>query len=143
MAVLVIGTFAAVDNIQLAHADDNNGNDRKKPCNDQHSDSYKMLTKGYNTFYSAFPLKVFYHNEFLSLSSRTQNQAAHLVVYYFRSLGYITHNGRISLTYSVRQHCDEPDENFTLPETINHHKRSFMIWIFIRSLVPYLIFPRK
>ena len=76
-----------------------------------------MLTKGYNTFYSAFPLKVLYHNEFLSLNSRTQNQVAPLV-YYFTSMGYITqhHNGRISLTYTGRQHCDEPDENFTLPE---------------------------
>ena len=38
LAVLVIDAFAA---------DDNNGNDKKKTCNDQHSDSYKMLTKGY------------------------------------------------------------------------------------------------
>ncbi|MDQ6666788.1 MAG: hypothetical protein M3Y53_01020 [Thermoproteota archaeon] len=39
MAVLVIGTLAAVNNIEQAHADDNSGNDKKKPCNDQHSDS--------------------------------------------------------------------------------------------------------
>jgi len=36
MAVLVIGTFAAVTNIPQAHADGNSGND-KKPCNGQHS----------------------------------------------------------------------------------------------------------
>ena len=39
MAVLVIGTLAAVTNIPQAHADDNSGNDKKKPCNDRHSDS--------------------------------------------------------------------------------------------------------
>ncbi len=58
MAVLVIGTFVAVNNIQQAHADENNGNDKKKAL--QWSGFwlfYKMLTKGYNTFYSAFPLK--------------------------------------------------------------------------------------
>jgi hypothetical protein len=47
-AVIVIGALAAVNNIQQAHAADNiqqaqavdnNGNDKKKPCNDQHSSS--------------------------------------------------------------------------------------------------------
>ncbi len=45
LAVLVIDAFAAVNNLQQAHADDDNGNDKKKTCNDQHSDYYKMLTK--------------------------------------------------------------------------------------------------
>jgi hypothetical protein len=78
-----------------------------------------MLTKGYNTFYSAFPLKVFYHNEFLSLNSRTQHQVVPLVVDCFTRLHYrIQHpNGRISLNDTGRQHCNEPDKNFTLPES--------------------------
>jgi hypothetical protein len=37
MVALVIGPFAGVNNILQAHADDNNGNDQKKPCNDRHS----------------------------------------------------------------------------------------------------------
>ena len=55
-AVLVIGTFAAVSNIQKAYADDNNGNDKKKPCNDQHSDfSTKCSQKDKTPFILPFP----------------------------------------------------------------------------------------
>jgi hypothetical protein len=54
MAVLVIGTFAAVTNIPQAHADANNGND-KKPCNDQHSDSSKCSQKDTTPFILPFP----------------------------------------------------------------------------------------
>jgi hypothetical protein len=56
MAVLVIGTFAAVSNILQAHADDNNGNDKKKPCNDQHSESStKCSQKDTTPFILPFP----------------------------------------------------------------------------------------
>jgi len=56
MAVLVIGTFAAVSNIQKAYADDNNGNDKKKPCNDQHSgSSTKCSQKDTTPFILPFP----------------------------------------------------------------------------------------
>ena len=55
-AVLVIGTFAAVSNIQKANADDNNGNDKKKPCNDQHShSSTKCSQKDTTPFILPFP----------------------------------------------------------------------------------------
>lgn len=55
MAVLVIGTFAAVTNIPQAHADDNSGND-KKPCNDQHShSSTKCSQKDTTPFILPFP----------------------------------------------------------------------------------------
>ena len=36
---LLTMAIAAVNNIQQAHAVDNNGNDKKEPCNDQHSSS--------------------------------------------------------------------------------------------------------
>jgi hypothetical protein len=56
MAVLVIGTFAAVTNIPQAHADDNGGNDKKEPCNDQHSDSStKCSQKDTTPFILPFP----------------------------------------------------------------------------------------
>jgi hypothetical protein len=55
MAVLVIGTFAAVSNIQKAYADDNNGND-KKSCNYQHSgSSTKCSQKDTTPFILPFP----------------------------------------------------------------------------------------
>ncbi|PWU80185.1 MAG: hypothetical protein DLM72_13495 [Candidatus Nitrosopolaris wilkensis] len=55
MAILVIGTFAAANNIQQAHADDNNRND-KKPCNDQHSaSSTKCSHKDTTPFILPFP----------------------------------------------------------------------------------------
>jgi hypothetical protein len=56
MAVLVIGTFAAVSNIQKAYANDNNDNDKKKPCNDQHSgSSTKCSQKDTTPFILPFP----------------------------------------------------------------------------------------
>jgi len=56
MAVLLIGTLAAVTNIPQGHADDNSGNDKKKPCNDQHSDSStKCSQKDTTPFILPFP----------------------------------------------------------------------------------------
>ena len=45
-----------VNNILQAHADDNNGNDKKKPCNDQHSESStKCSQKDTTPFILPFP----------------------------------------------------------------------------------------
>jgi hypothetical protein len=56
MAVIVIGALTAVNNIQQAHAVDSNGNDKKKPCNDQHSNSpTKCSQKDITPFILPFP----------------------------------------------------------------------------------------
>ena len=56
LTAIGIGAFAAVDNIQQANADNNNGNDEKKICNDRHSDSStKCSQKDTTPFILPFP----------------------------------------------------------------------------------------
>jgi hypothetical protein len=53
---LLTMAIAAVNNIQQAHAVDNNGNDKKKPCNVQHSSSStKCSHKDTTPFVLPFP----------------------------------------------------------------------------------------
>lgn len=59
------------------------------------------------------------------LSAFAQDQIAPLVIRFFGDeLGYITRypDNRISITDKGRQHCGDPDESFTLPETYQPSK---------------------
>ena len=56
MAVVSDWHVSRISNILQAHADDNNGNDKKKPCNDQHSESStKCSQKDTTPFILPFP----------------------------------------------------------------------------------------
>ena len=59
------------------------------------------------------------------LSAFAQEQIAPLVIRFFRDeLGYIIQypDNRISITDKGRQHCGDPDESFTLPESYQPSK---------------------